>query len=561
MTTGASAATPDASQIRTGIEAARESLGARRWPAAALPLVFIIALAALGTLPSVWRSAHLLWSFLAAVAALGVWYAVLMTSASRRGRTLTATLDIRPQHYLQACAQGSVLLYWGWYWREVYESAHLLAAQLLFAYAFDMLLSWSRRDSYRLGFSVFPVIFSINLFLWFKPEWFFLQFLMIAAGFAAKKLIRWDKDGRRVHIFNPSALPLAAFSLVLLITGTTDLTWGQEIAITLNRPFHIYAMIFLIGLPGQLLFGVSSVTMAAVVTMYAFSLAYFAATGTYYFIDAHIPIAVFLGMHLLLPDPSTSPRSELGRIIFGVCYAISIVALYALLGRIGAPTFYDKLLAVPIMNVTIKSIDRLVRSGALKWIDPARLASQVTGRRRYFGYVAIWAVIFVAMNTTEVVGDSHRGRWIPFWQQACAQGRPNGCRQLGVLVSTYCRIGSGWACNEYALLLQPQLRPELAANAFRRACDLGFAAGCTNLESAGLEDPVRAPPEVADYAIVLREGKAAVKERSALQLYEKACRQGFPDGCEHAHGPAAFGSPAHGRLELGPDSAGTKVLP
>ena len=83
---------------------------------------------------------------------------------------------LRKQHYLQACAQGSVLLYWGWYWREVYDSAHLILAQLLFAYAFDMLLSWSRRDTYTLGFGPFPVIFSINLFLWFKPDWFYLQF-------------------------------------------------------------------------------------------------------------------------------------------------------------------------------------------------------------------------------------------------------------------------------------------------------------------------------------------------------------------------------------------------
>src|SRR5207244_8233195 len=175
---------------------------------------------------------------------------------------------------------------------------------LVCAYALVSFLAWFRRVWYLLGFSVFPVIFSINLFLWFKPHWFYLQFLMIAAAFAGKELIQWGKEGRRVHVFNPSALPLAIFSLVLLLTGTTDLTWGREIATTLNHPFHIYALIFLIGLPGQLLFGVSSMTMAAVVSTYAFSLAYFALTGTYYFIDAHIPVAVFLGMHLLFTDPS-----------------------------------------------------------------------------------------------------------------------------------------------------------------------------------------------------------------------------------------------------------------
>jgi len=27
----------------------------------------------------------------------------------------------RKQHYIQAMAQGSVLLYWGWYWPQVYR--------------------------------------------------------------------------------------------------------------------------------------------------------------------------------------------------------------------------------------------------------------------------------------------------------------------------------------------------------------------------------------------------------------------------------------------------------
>ena len=157
-----------------------------------LPLVFTSGLAAFALLDSVRQNESLLRAFLGAAAVLIVWNAVLLASARRTGRTLTLEIVPRKQHYLQACAQGSVLLYWGWYWRPVYDSAHLIAAQLVFAYAFDMLLSWSRRDTYTLGLGPFPVIFSINLFLWFKPDWFYLRFLMVALGFAAKELIRWD---------------------------------------------------------------------------------------------------------------------------------------------------------------------------------------------------------------------------------------------------------------------------------------------------------------------------------------------------------------------------------
>jgi hypothetical protein len=161
-----------------------------------VPLAFTLGLVFLAFLGSVRRDPHLFWSFLGAAAALLAWNLLIFTRARRQGRTLSLEIAVRKQHAIQACAQGAVFLYWGWFWRPVYDAAPLIAAQLLFAYAFDTLLSWSRRNGYTLGFGPFPVIFSINLFLWFKPNWFYLQFLMVAVGFAAKELIRWDRDGR-----------------------------------------------------------------------------------------------------------------------------------------------------------------------------------------------------------------------------------------------------------------------------------------------------------------------------------------------------------------------------
>ena len=202
-------------------------------PAAAFGLVAVVAgaLIGFGFLDVVGYDPAFQWSFFAPGAALIAWSALLFGTAQRRGRTFTLQVSFRKQHYVQACAQLAVFVYWGWYWRTVYDSAFLIAAQVVFAYAFTMLLDWSRRDSYTLGFGPFPVIFSINLFLWFGDQWFYLQFLLVALGFLAKEFIRWDRDGRRVHVFNPSSFPLAVFSLGLILTGTSDLTWGQDIAI------------------------------------------------------------------------------------------------------------------------------------------------------------------------------------------------------------------------------------------------------------------------------------------------------------------------------------------
>src|SRR5438874_1755725 len=395
-----------------------------------LPTLFIAGLLAFALFEPVRQNPRLLWSFVVTGAVLFAWNGGLLLSALRNHRLLHLEIALRPQHYVQACAHTSIFLYWGWYWRPVYELAYLIVAQLFFAYAFDILLSWSRRDIYTLGFGPFPIILSTNLFLWFRQDWFYLQFLMIAVGFAAKELIRWNKDGRQTHIFNPSAFTLTIFSLALILTGASDITWGQDIAISQFYPPHMYLFLFLVALPGQFLFGVTTMTMSAVLTTYLFGLAYYAAAGTYVFFDSYVPIAVFLGMHLLFTDPSTAPRTELGRVVFGMLYGLSTIALYALLRAAGVPAFYDKLLQVPLLNLSIQWIDRAARSGRLRRFDPASIGRSPSVRRRNLAYIAVWAIVFGAMSAAQGVGDRHRGQWIPFWQIACEEDRGDACRYL-----------------------------------------------------------------------------------------------------------------------------------
>ena len=521
---------------------------AARQPAAwlpFLPLAFASALAVLVFLPPVRQNLRLLATFLGAAGLLAAWSLALLLAARQTGRALQLEVVLRKQHYLQACAQGLVLMYWGWYWPQVYASAHLILAQLLFAYAFDMLLGWSRRSLYTLGFAQFPVVFSINLFLWFKPDWFYLQFVMVAVGLAAKDLIRWDKDGRRVHIFNPSSFPLAVFSLVLLATGASNLTWGQNIASTQFYPPQMYLMLFLIGLPGQFLFGVTSMTMSAVLATYAFGLVYHAVTGIYFFYDSYIPISVFLGMHLLFCDPSTSPRTELGRILYGALYGLSTVGLYQLLGSMGMPTFYDKLLQVPLLNLTIQGIDRFARSRWLRAFDPAALGRALAPRRRNLVYMSIWTAAFAGMSAAQGVGDRHPGQWLPFWRQACQDGRAYACPYLADLELGYCHQGSGWACNEAGLMHIAlsrsgedlrRLDPAGAAAPFQSGCTLGFQVACRNLiilarNSANFAS---APPTLRDYPIILRGAKGEIRDRRPSALFSLACREGWPDTCDRA---------------------------
>ena len=504
-----------------------------------LPLAFALGLAGLAFLDPVRQNPTAMWTFLGASALLCLGNAVLFASTLRGQRTLALDIVLKKQHYVQACAQGSVLLYWGWYWPPVYAFAPFILAQLVFAYAFDMLLCWSRRDTYTLGFAPFPVIFSINLFLWFKPDWFYLQFVMVALGLAAKELIRWNRDGRRAHIFNPSSFPLAVFSVILLAAGKSDITWGQSIATTQFYPPHMYFMLFLICLPGQFFFGVTSMTMSAVVATYVFGRLYFAATGIYFFYDSYIPISVFLGMHLLFNDPATSPRTELGRMIYGTLYGLSAVGLYQLLGSAGMPTFYDKLLQVPLLNLSAKWIDLAGQSFTL--------SRSMTARQRNLAYMSIWAVIFAGMSAVQGVGDNHPGQWLPFWRQACEDGRRYACPYLADLDLSFCNRGSGWACNEAGLMHIAlarsgedlrRLDPAGAAEPLRLGCDLGFAAACHNLSalntapgSTGAGAFAAPPPTLEDYPVILQGSKGEIRERDPSALYALACREGWSNAC------------------------------
>lgn len=517
--------------LANGGRAAIASSGRAPWQMRAIfpPLASLVALAAVAFVPRVRDEGRLLESVIGAAAVLVVGYVWLFTSAMRAQRALTIEVALRKQHYLQACAQASILSYWGWYWPEVYSHAPLIVAQLAFAYGCDMLLSWSRRDAYSLGFGPFPVIFSMNLFMWFKPEWFYFQFAMVALGFAAKEFIRWNKDGRQAHIFNPSSFPLAIVSLVLIASHTTHITWGAEIAETQFRPPYIYLLIFLVGLPGQLLFGVTSMTMSAVVTMYVFGVVYHAITGTYFFFET-IPIAVFLGMHLLFTDPSTSPRTEGGRVVFGVLYALSVAALAPWLG------FYDKLLPVPVLNLLIKRIDALAQSRWLAQFDPAKIAASLAPARRRVAWVSVWTLFFIAISSTHGIGHTSRGYWLPEWQQACRDGRTNACAKLAELEGTYCRDGeSGWACNDLGLLFVEGKygSADNAPSTFKRSCDLGFTPGCRNLAALanGERTLQRGAPRPSDYAVLLVEGQTRTDE-APLALFRRACEQGWMNGCE-----------------------------
>jgi len=496
-----------------------------------VPLALTAALLAMTLLGRVRENRALTLAFWGAGAVLLAWQAVLALRGGGRVPGFVPT-DPRPQHYIQMCCHLGVYSYWGYYWAPVYPYLPLLFAQVLFAYALDTLLSWSRRRPFGVGFGPFPIVFSTNLFLWFKDDWFAFQFLLIAVGFLGKAFIQWERDGRRSHIFNPSAFALALFSLVLIVTGTTSLTWAQEINTTFALGPRIYLVLFLIGLVVMFNFSTTYVTASAAMTLFGLSALYGAVTGVPYFVDTEIPSAVFLGLHLLVTDPSTSPRTPLGRVIFGVWYGLGVFALYALLGALGVPTFYDKLLCVPLLNLLVPTIDRLVtRIGQQPVV--ALLGLQPPLGQRNLAHMAVWIVFFAVMTLAGRTDGMHRGDALPFWVEACAANRPQACERLLRIEGSYCTDNAGWACNELGLhYLEGRLvaaDPERAQAYFARACEGRFQAGCVNLLDAAT--PATANPRAFDLRLLVREGGLNLTDLPEPALYARACRHGWEFAC------------------------------
>ncbi|MGA2812788.1 MAG: hypothetical protein ABSG16_15415 [Candidatus Acidiferrum sp.] len=512
-----------------------------------LAFSFILLLASSSLLPRVSENANLAWSIRGSAMALLALLLYAGWHAKRIGRVLGYEYGAKSVHYVQLMMHISVYSYWGWYWRPVYHEVPLILVQMAFGYALDMLVCWCRREKWIFGFGPIPIILSTNLFLWFRDDWFLLQLALIAVGVLGKEFLKWKREGKMVHIFNPSALSLFLFSVVLLATKTTGLTWGIEISTTLHRPPHIYLEIFLLGLVVQSLFQVTLVTLSAAGALVAMNLVYTHTTGVYHFVDSSIPVSVFLGLHLLVTDPATSPRKYLGKFIFGLMYGVGVFVAFGILAWYGAPAFYDKLLCVPILNLCVRALDR--------WSEnvSARLASagwqwKWTPRMTNFAFMGLWVALFVAITASGFLakGTAFPGGNVAFWQQACQDGRWKGCTTWATALNAACEDNARDKCLELGQLLDAgkvvKRDPAIAGVSFGRACDLGLAAACNELVSFVRDE---GGGEALEQSCGLRNGAScfilgslysqgagvAQDGRRALQLFESSCAAGWWRGC------------------------------
>ncbi|MFN3197823.1 MAG: RnfABCDGE type electron transport complex subunit D [Bradymonadia bacterium] len=450
-----------------------------------------------------------LWS----VAALGgMWLSLLW----RRRSALSVVPYLKPSHYLQMLAQGVVYCLWAAHWSPVVDHLPLLAVQVIFAYLLEILVGWSRYGSWRMSLGVFPILGSVNFFLWFTPEWFALQIALIALIWIFREGVKWqrghDEESTRVHVFNPSAVGLTIMCLVLVGLGHEGYAVGEAIAASQDETPYIYLAIFGAGLIVQTVFPVVLMTFAAALGALAAGAVYTAIYEVPLFVTTDIPGAVFLGMLLLITDPVTAPRTALGKVVYGGLYGASTAGLFVVLTLWGQPTYYDKILAVPLLNLSVRWIERLTASprwSPLKALQPAQ---------RNVIHVALWCGVFILMRPGLA---SHEGASTEYWVEACDRGRHRACASMTQVHEGRCVQGDVTACHNLAVMYDTGQRvardQAVAARLYQRACDAGDAVGCGNL------------------ATMAWQGEGIPLDRPlAIKLWQLACgTEGGAESCEN----------------------------
>jgi TPR repeat protein len=509
------------------------------------PAVLTILFASFALLGRVNTNPNLLTSFVGAAALLAAALCALWWHVSQSGRTLTFEFVPRPVHWVQLLMHSSVYAYWGWYWREVYHEIPLILAQILFLYVLDMVICWARQDHWILGFGPIPIIFSTNLFLWFRDDWYYLQFAMVVLIVLGKLFLRWERDGQSTHIFNPSAFALFIASIILIATRSTSITWGNEIGTTFLSPPHFLVEIFLLGLIVQALFSVTLVTLSSAAMLYLLNVLYTGSSGSYMFIDTNIHPAIFLGLHLLVTDPATSPRQNFGKILFGAAYGLGIFALVPILEGIDAPVFYDKLLCVPLLNLTVRVLDRFSTHLNDWFSGPLQTFSTWSARQTNFGFMAIWGSFFGFMFFSGFLSGAHPGTDPALWERLCSDNDPRSCRVLAHTLDVECQHNSANGCLQLGTLLNDGKKiprsPIGAARSLGRACDIGSQSACTSLLSlvatdgdSVLQQPCTQGDATSCFMLgslyALGQGVNRNPERAAT-LYQQSCTAGFTRGC------------------------------
>jgi hypothetical protein len=276
----------------------------------------------------------------------------------RQGARLGAVWQTKATHVIPMILQICMLSYWSLYSRGVRNQIPSIALMLVFGYALDLLMAWTRTPTATTGFGPFPIVLSTNLFAWFQGEQFYLSYVILLLAFGSRHYVR--VGGR--HIFNPSAFGLSVIGTLYFLFPET--VKGGIAANLINGPPNMLEVMLLLSLVPQIRIGTAGASLGAFVAMNTHYnwfdpfLPALPANNPWHFGISPIWTPVFLVLVLLTPDPATIPRNTTGRLLFGwiVGFGIASTSLLTKL-LFNGEDYFAKVIPIPLANLLTTRLD------------------------------------------------------------------------------------------------------------------------------------------------------------------------------------------------------------
>jgi hypothetical protein len=254
-------------------------------------------------------------------------------------------------------------------------------------------------------------------------------------------------------------------------------------------------------------------------------------SGEWAFVDTTIPISVFLGMNLLITDPATSPRNAVGKALFGALYGALTLPLVTLLPLLGQPSFYDKLLQVPLCNLLTPPLERF-GARVEEWWGATRLRWLTMGN---MGLAVVWGGAFLVMRPELL---NHPGSRPETWEARCVKGEGRACVYLRHTLEKGCGLNKPERCAQLAeALSDPEALDRNEPRAlllFQKACGLGHQSSCVRHRMSMIKSLSQLDPQAQQKAQPTKDESmnapmiGQVSEDEAIGL---ACEGGQPLAC------------------------------
>jgi hypothetical protein len=374
------------------------------------------------------------------LAVLGMWRAGLFARPARM-------LRLRLTHLLPAALQCLIFAYWGLYWRElVPRLLPMLALEVAFAVAVDLLFGLARHRRLELGVGALPIALSTNLFVVFPPGGAWLTLAAIVLALASKHWLRLPRG----HLFNPSALGLSVVGVATMIApalGVGDT--AAEFSLMPNGTLLVLALAVVV----QLRLGVALITIGAVFGLWLSS----ALLDKLIFDPAWAPVTLVIT--LLITDPATSPRDGLERIVFGFVAGVAMRLMGEAFIVAFDNDFYGKVSAVLLANLAVPHVAALRRAlvRALGESAMARIDGALDRRWRLVHIAMLWLLVLgssalrdgraMRFEAYDTAFTAHVINRTPFFEPTdalapdCA-ANPLFCREFSVVDEARCWLGA-----------------------------------------------------------------------------------------------------------------------